>query len=238
MRVWNPDSIHASARTRCGSTPSRADHESSFARTSARDGTRPAVATGTRSRWPRMIGFDGSILLARASAAIVVPWLFAIAVSVSPTRTTCTTRRRDDHAVHAHRNAVAPHDRRQRARTDDRVDVQMHQRLVAAQRRRRLLPHVAVERARVHAAPREQELQHRDVPAEVAAAQDPRAEERLAERAEREPRARVRRPDRQPVRRAGTHAPPPRCAGRRCRRSAPDRGRARAGRPATRRSAG
>ena len=100
----------------------------------------------------------------------------------------------------AHRHAVAPHDRRQRPRADDRIDVQMHLRLVAAQRRRRLLPHVAVERARVHPSPREQELQHRHVPAEVAAPQNPRAEERLAERAEREARAGVRRADRQPVR--------------------------------------
>ena len=38
-----------------------------------------------------MIGLDGSILFARASAAIVVPLLLAIAVSVSPTRTMCTT---------------------------------------------------------------------------------------------------------------------------------------------------
>ena len=102
--------------------------------------------------------------------------------------------------MNAHRHAVVLDDRRQRARADDRIDAQMHLRLVAAQRRRRLLPHVAVERAGVHAAPREQELQHRHVPAEVAAAQDPRAEERLAERAERKARAGVGRPDRQPVR--------------------------------------
>ena len=73
MRVWYPDSIHASARTRCGSTPSCADHASSFARTSTASRDEPAVATGTRSRWPMMIGFAGSMWFARASAAIVVP---------------------------------------------------------------------------------------------------------------------------------------------------------------------
>ena len=45
----------------------------------------------------------------------------------------------------------------------------MHLPLVLAQRRRRLLADVAVERAVVDAAPREQELEHGDVPAEVAA---------------------------------------------------------------------
>ena len=107
---------------------------------------------------------------------------------------------RDDHAMNAHRHTVAPHDRRQRPRTDDRVDVEVHLRLVAAQRGRRLLPHVAVQCARVHPTPREEELQHRDVPAEVAAPQDPRTEERLTERPERKTCAGVRRTDRQPVR--------------------------------------
>ena len=158
---------------------------------------RRRVATGTRRRWPRRIGFDGSILLARASAAIVVPWLFASAVSVSPTRTTCTaaatTPRCDTHRNRSRRRSpTACADRRSRPRTGASAPG-------SDSAPRGLLAQVAVERAGVDATPREQELQHRDVPAEVAALQDARAEQRLAERA----RARVvcacRRADRQPV---------------------------------------
>jgi len=48
----------------------------------------------------------------------------------------------------------------------------MHQTLVALQRRGRLGAEVAVESAVVDAAPRQQELQHGHVEAEVAALQD------------------------------------------------------------------
>ena len=91
MRVWKPDSIHASARTRCGSTPSRADHASSIARTSIDCGASAGgVATGEPAGcWPITIGFAESMLVrARERARRSSRARAAIAVSVSPERTT------------------------------------------------------------------------------------------------------------------------------------------------------
>jgi hypothetical protein len=90
----------------------------------------------------------------------------------------------DGDRVHPHRHAVTVDDRRQRSRADDGIDVEMHQPLVAAERGRGLLPHVAVERTGVDAPPRQEELEHRDVPAEVASTQNTRPEKRRAERAQ------------------------------------------------------
>ena len=76
----------------------------------------------------------------------------------------------------------------------------MHEPLVALQRRRGLGAEVAVERAVVDAAARQQELQHGHVEPEVAPLQDARAEQRPAERAEGDARARVGGADRKVVR--------------------------------------
>ena len=83
------------------------------------------------------------------------------------------------------RHAIVPDDRAQRSRSDDRIGAEMHHALVALERRAGLLAHVAVERAVVDAAAHEQELEHRDVPAEVALPERARPEERPAERPER-----------------------------------------------------
>ncbi len=67
----------------------------------------------------------------------------------------------------------------------------MHEPLVALQRRSGLGAEVSVERTVVDAAARQQELQHGHVEPEVAPLQDARAEQRPAERAEGDARARV-----------------------------------------------
>src|SRR5206468_927464 len=91
---WNPDSIHASARTSDFETPRADAQRSSVSRTTegaasrADRAGRVAGAAGIRRRAPIRIGFAGSSPFARASAATVVPRARAIAVSESPGRTT------------------------------------------------------------------------------------------------------------------------------------------------------
>ncbi len=236
--VWKPDSIHASARTRCLSTPSRSDPlvELLAHRDVRRDEAR------RRHRQPQLLADQDR--LRRVDLVRPRERRDGRAVRLRDRGQRVTHPhdahdRRDDHdLVHRHRHPVAPHDRGQRTRPHHRVDAQVHQLLVAAQRGGRLLAHVAVERARVDPAPREQELQHRHVPAEVAPLQEPRAEERLAERPEREARAPVGRPDRQVMRALERVHRRRRARARRSRRSARDTARARAGRPAGRRPAG
>jgi hypothetical protein len=90
-------------------------------------------------------------------------------------------------------------DRRECARAHYCIARQVQLPLVAAESRRGLLPEVAVEGAGVHAAPRQEELEHRDIPAEVAWAQRPSAEEGPAEWAERRAQTRICRPVPEPV---------------------------------------
>ena len=86
------------------------------------------------------------------------------------------------------------HEGSARARADDRVGEQPVASLVPAQRDRGTRAEVAVERALVETAAREQVLQHCDVEAEVAGPQDALAEQRPPERPERSARLRIRDP--------------------------------------------
>src|SRR5439155_625091 len=75
-------------------------------------------------------------------------------------------------------------ERAQRRRTRDPVGDELRRALPASQRRLGLGPEIAVERARVGARAREEELQDGDVPPEEAALQRPLAEQRPPERSE------------------------------------------------------
>jgi hypothetical protein len=90
----------------------------------------------------------------------------------------------DLHRVRRERNPALDPERGERARADDPVRGELLVALVPPERLRSLRAEVSVERAVVEAAAREQELEHRDVPAEPAGDERPRAEERVAERAE------------------------------------------------------
>jgi hypothetical protein len=85
---WKPDSIHATARARAGSTPLADAIRVIMSRTlegGAASGG--GVAAGRRSFMPTRIGRAGSSLFACASFATVVPLRPAIAASESPGRT-------------------------------------------------------------------------------------------------------------------------------------------------------
>ncbi len=188
--VWNPDSIHASARTRCGSTPRRADHASSFASTSVlarrerscgrrelqllpdHDRLRGIDAVqgrDRRDRRPRPLRDRGQRVAGPHDVRDVGPG--------------------DDDRMRTHRDAVAPDERRRASAARGPSRREMHRPLVPPQRGRGLGAEVAVERAGVHAVARQQELENGDVEAEVAAAQR-RASRRAGGRAGRA-RARV-----------------------------------------------
>ena len=128
-RVWKPDSIHASARTRCviDAEPRRPVRRASRAR-------RPRAASLERPRVATRTGGDAQLLadhdrLRRIDACSrerarrpSCRSARAIAVSESPDAhdvapTTATTA----DALRAHGHAVALDDRRERARADDRV---------------------------------------------------------------------------------------------------------------------
>ena len=82
-----------------------------------------------------------------------------------------------------HRHSRLQPERRERRGAGDTVRFQVHHALVAAHSRNRGLVHVRVHRHR-HAALVQEELQHGDVPPELAAGERSRSEERCTERAE------------------------------------------------------
>ena len=91
----------------------------------------------------------------------------------------------------ADRNARLEAERRERRRAGDAVRVQVQQPLVAPEALHGRPVHVRVQR-NAHAVLVEEVLEHGDVPAEPAARERARAEERRAQRAELAPRAHVR----------------------------------------------
>ena len=93
-----------------------------------------------------------------------------------------------DGRVRAHGDSVVTDDRRQCVRPHDAVRAQPQTLLVATQAGSCLLPEVAVERSRVDAVPRHQELEDGDIPAEVTRLDRARAEQRSTQRAECETR--------------------------------------------------
>ncbi len=187
-----------------------------------------------------MIGFAAFRWFSAAIAAIVVPSLAAIAVSVSPTRTTWKvaaiggSRR----GGRSHRHAVAADDRGECPRADDGVGAHVQSALEAAERGRRL-----GARGSRRARPCRRRRASSGTAARRRRTRSRRgaacATRRAAARAGRARAAcacsRARRGGRAGAGRRGSQRP---SSARRCRRSARGRGRARAGPPGARRSAG